>query len=273
MMAGIEEKASVPVDQEDVEDRSGPHQLVLYQAVALKGEHELKRPTGSLFWSGIAAGIGISASLIAQGALHAKLPQAAWSEVIADMGYTVGFLLVILGRMQLFTEHTVVAVLPVVAAPTKRNWQLLARLWALVFAANQIGVFVAAWALTHGGLAGDRLVHSMLEVSHHLLDRSFAETLLQAIPGGFLIAAVAWVIVASKGGHFWIVFALTYAIALGDFAHVIAGSCEAYALVLMGDASAGWALGGFVVPALIGNVIGGTGLFAVLAFAQIREEM
>lgn len=113
----------------------------------------------------------------------------------------------------------------------------------------------------------------MVEVSRPLLGRTFAETALLGIPAGFIIAAVAWLIVAARGGHFWLVTLLTYVIAIGGFAHVIASACGAYLLVFTGQASLTWALGGFVLPALIGNVIGGSGMFALMTFAQIREEL
>ena len=262
-----------PKDQLEAEKRSGPESLVLYQAVVLRGEHELNRPTASLAWAGFAAGLAISTSLICEGALHQSLPDAPWRELITGFGYSIGFLIVILGRLQLFTEHTVVAVMPVVGAPTVANLRKLARLWALVFVTNQVGAFVAALSFARLGLTGAQLTQSMIDVSRPLLERNFVDTLLQAIPAGFVIAAIAWLVVASKQGHFWLVLSLTYVIAIGRFAHVIASAASAYLLAVSGQASIWWAIGGFVVPALIGNIIGGTGLFALLAFAQIKEEI
>lgn len=66
---------------------------------------------------------------------------------------------------------------------------------------------------------------------------------------------------------------VTYVIALGGFGHVVAGAAEAWMLALHGDASFGRAIGGFIVPALLGNILGGTGLFAVVAHGQVRSEI
>lgn len=105
-------------EQEDAKELAAPRSPVIYEVVRRQGEEELRRPLGSLFWSGIAAGVTIMASVIAEGALRHKLPaDAPWRETVADLGYSVGFLMVILGRMQLFTEQTIVTVLPVMAAP------------------------------------------------------------------------------------------------------------------------------------------------------------
>ncbi len=260
-------------EKRDAEERSGPESLVLYQAVVLRGEHELGRPLTSLFWSGLAAGAAISNSLVAEGALHQHLPDAPWTKLITAFGYSVGFLIVILGRLQLFTEHTVVAVMPAIASPSVSNLRKLARLWGIVFLANQIGTFIAAFSFAVFGITSPELTRSMVEVSLPLLDRGFAATVLQGIPAGFIMATIAWLIVAAKTNHFWLVLLLTYVIGIGGFAHVIASAVDAYLLMLTGNAPVLWPLYGFVVPAVVGNVIGGTGLFALFTFAQIKEEI
>jgi formate/nitrite transporter FocA (FNT family) len=66
---------------------------------------------------------------------------------------------------------------------------------------------------------------------------------------------------------------ITYIIALGDFTHIIAGSVEAIYMVLIGESSFWDAFGGFFIPTLLGNVAGGTILFALISYAQVREEL
>ena len=260
-------------EEKEVVKRSGPDSVVLHEAMVLKGEHELDRPAASLFWSGLAAGIAISISIVAEGALHHRLPETPWRELVTGWGYAVGFILVIMGRLQLFTEHTVVAVTPALAEHSSGNWTKLGRLWTIVFIANQLGAFIAALAFAKLGVTGAELTGAMVEVSKAGSDRTFAQMLLQAIPAGFLIAAIAWLIIAAKSGHFWVIALLAYMIAIGQFPHVIASACGAYLLALTGNAPPVWPITGFVMPVLIGNVIGGTGLFALLNYAQIKEEV
>ena len=57
------------------------------------------------------------------------------------------------------------------------------------------------------------------------------------------------------------------------FTHVVAGSAEALFGVLTGEFSLAHAVGHFFLPTLAGNVFGGTVLFAVLSYAQVRTEM
>ena len=260
-------------DRQEADERSAPSARVVYGAVIEQGEDELKRPVASLFWSSFAAGLMIMASLWVSGALHHYLPETSWAGAVADLGYPFGFLIVILGRLQLFTEHTAVAVLPVLRKPSGRGARGLARLWAIVFLGNMLGAAAAAGLAAHGHVQSTETLDAMVAVSRRLLDRAPLETLMQAIPAGLLIASIAWIRSATEGSGFWIVFAITYAISVSGFAHVIAGASEAFLLLWHGDVSAGWVAFDFVGPALLGNIIGGTGLFALLAHAQVKEEV
>lgn len=261
-------------EQQDADELAAPRSRVIYDVVRRQGEEELDRPPGSLFWSGLAGGVAMMASVIGEGALRAKIPASVpGREALADIGYALGFLIVILGRMQLFTEQTIVAVLPNLAEPGWRKAIVTARLWAIVFGANMAGTFVAALFNVQLHMVGRPLLDGMLEVSDALLAKSPPGLLLQGIPAGFLIASVAWIRAGINNGEFWMVLAVTSAIALGDFTHVVAGAAETFLLLLAGKVGLGHALFGMILPALAGNVIGGSGLFALLAHAQVREEL
>ena len=202
---------------------------MIYEVVSRQGLEELDRPLGSLFWSGIAGGVAIMASVIAEGALRQHIPaDYPLRDLIADLGYTLGFLIVILGRMQLFTEQTIVTMLPIMADPQWSRWRATARLWTIVFAANMAGSFSAAAINVNLHLVSAKLLASMLEVSEPLLHKEPLELLAQGVPAGFLIASVAWIRVGITDGDFWIILTLTYAIAVGEFTHVVAGSAEAF---------------------------------------------
>lgn len=260
-------------EQREAEARSAPSARVVHAAVSEQGEDELGRPLSSLFWSGLAAGIAITASVSASGALHHYLPEAPWREAVTSFGYPLGFLMIILGRLQLFTEQTMVAVLPFARNPSVACLGKVARLWAVVFAANMLGAACGAALAVFGGVQSHGVLDGMIGVSAKLLERAPLETMMQAIPAGFLIASIAWIRSATEGSGFWVVLAITYGIALCGFAHVIAGASEAFLLLWHGDAGPGWLVGGFLLPALAGNIIGGTGLFALLAHAQVKDEI
>jgi formate/nitrite transporter FocA (FNT family) len=105
------------------------------------------------------------------------------------------------------------------------------------------------------------------------MEKSPDAMLLQGIPAGFLIAGMVWMIPSAEGADFWVILLTTYLIALCDLTHVVAGSAEAFLLLVAGDIGLGRALGGFLLPVLIGNIIGGTALFTLLAYGQVKDEL
>ena len=260
-------------ERQQVDDHTPPLAKVVHAAVSKQGEDELARPSGSLFWSAVAAGVSMMASVSVSGALHHYLPDAPWRQAVVALGYPLGFLIVVLGRMQLFTEQTVVAILPFARASTWYNFKRVARLWLLVFVGNMVGTAAAAALVVYGRVQPPEILQGMLAVSSKLQDTGALDTALHAIPAGFIMASIAWINSAEERIGFPIVLTLTLAISLCHFAHVIAGSAEAWLLLWSGQASLAWVLGGFILPALVGNVVGGTGLFAVLAHAQVRQEL
>lgn len=260
-------------DEENVEERLRLRPPVVYHIIKEEGEEELVRPTSSLWWSGIAAGLCISMSVVAEGLLHKHLPDAPWRPLVENFGYTVGFLIVVLGRLQLFTENTITAVLPLITDRSGRNLYLLTRLWAVVFAANVVGTFLFAAAATYGGIFGPEQVESFREISRHFMEKDAAEMALHGIPAGFLIAAMVWMIPSAENASFWVITLITYLIALGDLSHVVAGSTEAFLLLLNGEIGLWTTFGTFMIPTFLGNVLGGTMLFAMLVYVQVKEEL
>jgi formate/nitrite transporter FocA (FNT family) len=260
-------------ERRQVEQHSAPPARVVHTVVAEQGEEELGRPVSSLFWSGIAAGVAIMASVSLSGAFDHYLPQAGWRELIVELGYPLGFLIIIIGRLQLFTEQTIVAVLPFAKEPSWHNLARVARLWTVVLLGNLLGSLGVAALVVFGRVQPTEVLSGMIAVSAKLLSKTPLEVFLHGIPAGFLIASIAWIRSAQTESGFWVIIAVTYAIAACGFAHVVVGTAETGLLLWSGAADIGWALGTFIIPALAGNIIGGTGLFAVLAHAQAKDEV
>ncbi|MCJ2188953.1 formate/nitrite transporter family protein [Novosphingobium beihaiensis] len=260
-----------------VSEHSRLSALTVFSVIRREGEEELRRPASSLWWSGIAAGIGISSSVYAQALLFHAFAAHPHRDLIASLGYSVGFVLVILSRLQLFTENTLSVVLPMLSEPSWTRLGLSARLWGVVLTANFIGTFLTASMVLmltgtgDGGHSGH--VTAMLEVSRHAAEASGMTALVKGIPAGFFIAALVWMLPSSKGFELWVIVLFTALIAAGGFTHVIAGSAEMFLLVVGGEMSMGAALLDHLLPTFAGNVIGGTGLFAMLAYGQIHAEI
>ena len=247
---------------------------VIYEAIRREGEYELSRPVSALWWSGVAAGLAISTSVLCKGFLASILPEADWAAGVSNLGYTVGFLIVILGRMQLFTENTITPILPLFLAPTRSNFYQTARLWGIVFVANLVGCLAAALVVAHGHILPEARFEGILSISRHYAEATAFEHFAWGIPAGFLIAALVWILPRMEsGGEVLMIVILTYVIGLGGMSHVVAGSTELFILVARGELGVTSAVFSGVLPAFAGNVLGGTGIFAALTYAQVREEI
>jgi len=260
-------------EAETVEQRLRLSVPAIYEIVRQEGEEEMERPVSSLWWSGLAAGLSIGFSLLAEAVLRHHLPDAPWRPLVENLGYTVGFLIVILARQQLFTENTITAVLPLAADFNRKNLFCVARLWSVVFIANMVGTIgVAAFNAALPGTVPE-VLSAMLEISREMMDKGWLEMFVRAIGAGFLIAAVVWILPSAKGNEFMVILLFTYMIAVSEFTHIIAGSVEAFLLVAHGELGILHMLWGFTLPVLMGNILGGTALFALLSYAQVKEEI
>jgi formate/nitrite transporter FocA (FNT family) len=246
---------------------------VVYEIIRTEGEGELARSFAALWWSAIAAGLSIGFSVLAQALLRAYLPEVPGAAIIENVGYSVGFLIVILSRQQLFTENTLTAVLPVMA---NREWRwlwVMLRLWGIVLVGNIAGCLLFAGFLAYSGALTPEFAESVRVIGAKLMANSPSEMFVKGIVAGWLIAALVWMMPSAEGTEIFVITLITYLIALGGFTHVVAGSAEAFYLWFTGHESLSHVIFGFFLPTLAGNVFGGTLLFAVLSYAQVREEI
>ena len=246
---------------------------MIFEVIRRDGQEEMDRPNRSLMWSGIAAGVMISMSVLGEAIFRTYLPDAKWSYLVENLGYSLGFLIVILGRMQLFTENTITTVLPVMHNPTRAMFGRMASLWAIVLAANVVGAFAAAMVFAHTSAIPPDLLPAIEELSRHATGFPPLEAFQRAIPAGILVAAIVWMLPESEGFGFFLILTFTWLIAAGDFTHIVAGSVEMAYLMVQGMLPLGDAVFGFFLPVLAGNILGGTAIFALLAFGQVREEL
>ncbi len=258
--------------KDDVDDNLRLSSPTIYEIISTEGEEELARPLPSLGWSGLVAGLCISFSLFCEGYLKHYLPAEGNYFLLENLGYTFGFVIVIVGRFQLFTENTITVILPLLEKKTMRNFIRTAKLWGVVLLTNFVGTFIAALLVTKMSLVTPELLHVFTEISLHAVDQDFWQIFKTAIPAGFLIACLVWMLPSARGGtEFWVIVMMTYIIAIGDFAHIVAGSAEAFILLIEGHIDFAKTVS-FLIAAAAGNIIGGTCLFAVIAYNQVKNE-
>jgi formate-nitrite transporter family protein len=239
-----------------------------YQVIKEEGESELSRSTSALFWSGLAAGLSMGFSFLAEGLLRSHLPEAEWRPLVAKLGYTVGFAVVIIGSQQLFTENTLTPILPLLTRRTKECFRNVMRLWGAVLIANLLGALLFAFALGRLAVVEPSVHGALGDLSREAMQFDVPTTLLHAVYAGWLIALMVWMLPAVEGGRLGVIVLMTYLIGVGGFAHVIAGASEVLYAAVRGEASWREALLGYLAPTLIGNILGGVTLVTALNHAQ-----
>jgi formate/nitrite transporter FocA (FNT family) len=252
-----------------VEERVAIGAHIVHETIKREGEDEFKRSSLALGWSGLAAGLSMGFSLVAEALLLEHLPSAGWSPLISKLGYSAGFLIVVLGRQQLFTESTLTAILPLLTKRDLKTAFSVARLWSVVLLANLLGTGIFAWAIARSRIFNPDTVHALILVSVPAPDSTFGIALMRSIFAGWLIAIMVWLLPAAESAKVSIIIIVTYLIGLGGFNHAIAGSTKMLFLIFTGNLSWNYYLGQFLVPTLLGNIIGGVSLVAFLGHAQV----
>jgi formate/nitrite transporter FocA (FNT family) len=258
-------------EQKQIEEAKTLDARSAYEVIREEGESELARTTGALFWSGLAAGLSMGLSFLAEGLLRAHLPDAAWRPLITKLGYSVGFTVVIIGSQQLFTENTLTPILPLLRRRTSACLRNVLRLWGAVLVANLLGAFAFALALGRLSVTEPAVQRALSDLAREAMQFDVPTTLLHAVYAGWLIALMVWMLPAVKGGRLGVVVLMTYLVGLGGFAHVIAGASEVFYAVVRNEGSLREAVLGFLAPSLLGNVIGGVTLVTALNHAQATQ--
>ncbi|QSN62936.1 formate/nitrite transporter family protein [Caballeronia sp. M1242] len=271
--AGAESPNLDDAQREQAAEHSTPHALVIHEIVREEGEAAMERTFAALMWSGLAAGLSMGFSFLVQSILESAVPESQWSHLVTSLGYTIGFVFVILGRQQLFTESTLTAVLPVL---TRRDMKTVAktlRLWIIVLVFNLIGTTIFASLLQLPGVFSPDVIEALGKVAKAPYAGSFGVTVARALFAGWLIALMVWLLPSARSARLLTILLVTYTVAVAKLSHVIAGSVEAAYGVMSGAASLSDYFLVFLLPTLIGNILGGVSLVAIVNHAAIAPEI
>ncbi|HEY4089509.1 MAG TPA: formate/nitrite transporter family protein [Bryobacteraceae bacterium] len=273
----VQEAENVPPltekQNEEAEQRTSVSAIVVHEAIRKDGDEELQRSASALAWSGLAAGLLMGFSFVAEGLLRSHLPDREWRPLIVNLGYPLGFLMVIIGRQQLFTENTLTAIIPLLA---RRNWTTflsVLRLWAIVLVTNLCGAHIFAWVIARSQVLHPEVQSALVALGRDAVNVSFGNAILRGIFAGWLIASVVWMNAATDSGRFTIIVTLTYVVGLGGLTHIVAGAVEVLYMVMAGERTWASVMTGYIVPTLVGNVAGGVSLVSALNHAQVVAGM
>ena len=260
-------------EYKDAVRRSAPKAAVVYEAIRREGEEELGRSSWTLVWSGLAAGLSMGFSFLTEALLATNLPaDLPWRTLISKFGYSIGFLIVVLGRQQLFTENTLTPILQLLHRKDFKTLLQVIRLWSTVLGANVIGAFLFAVLVAKSGLFSGQLHQIFSELAGKSFSSGLWQTAVSGIFAGWLIALMVWLLPFAESARVMVIVIITYVVGLGGFAHIVAGSVNAFYALISGDATVSLFSFNFFIPALLGNIIGGVTFVSAMNYAQVRPD-
>ncbi|MGC2323057.1 MAG: formate/nitrite transporter family protein [Terriglobales bacterium] len=264
-VANRSSKPKLVVATPDTQRRTA-HEIL--EGVAKNAREELDRTTPALFISGLAGGMTMGLTGLGVAVAHTYLGFGGTREVLANLLYPLGFIAVVIGRAQLFTENTLY---PVVLVLDERKHLLnTLRLWGTVLSANVLCALGFAVLAVLSGALRPESVKALVTVGLMSAQGSFGHLFWAGVIGGWLIALVAWMVTASHYtiGQIVVVYLLTYLVGLGHFAHCIATSGEILAAILAGATTPRNYLH-WLAPATLGNIVGGVTIVSLLNYGQV----
>ncbi len=241
----------------------------ILQAALDNARSELGRSIAKLGFAGVAGGITMGLTGLGVASARAVLGSSGWPELAAYLLYPIGFIAVIIGRAQLFTENTLYPV--VLVLDEHRNLLKMLRLWLVVFVANIAGAWIFAVLMAKSSALQPDILAQLVQLGIDASSATQAHFFWSGVVGGWLIALVAWTVTASHWtiGQLAMIYLLTFLVGIGHFAHCIASSCEILTAVMFGSV----ALTTYVhwlLPATLGNICGGVVIVSLLNYGQVR---
>ena len=256
-------------EEKKAEEEESINALVTHEVIRREGAKELDRPPSALAWSALAGGLSMGLSMVAEGVLHAHLPDAPWRPLVAKLGYAAGFLAVILGSQQLFTENTLTPIVPFMAKRTRRMFGKVMTLWGVVLLFNLVGTLLFALAVAYTDAFSPEVKHAFDSIGRAAMEGTAMTIFIKAIFAGWIIALLVWMLPAASSSQVLVIVIMTWLIGAAQLAHVIVGSAEVFYLAAVNGTTWGRAISHFLIPSLIGNIVGGVSIVAAINHAQV----
>jgi formate-nitrite transporter family protein len=257
--------------QSSQRDLDRPTAVDIYEQVSRNAKRELARPNKALAISGVVGGLTMGLTALGVSIIAAQLGSGSIARFIAFLLYPLGFMAVILGRGQLFTENTLYPVALILAE--RRHVLSTLRLWAVVFPSNVAGAFLFAMLCARTKALQPEILAAMAQFGVDAAHMTSKQVFWSGVVGGWIIALVAWLVSGSHSitGSVALIWSLTFIVGLGHFAHCIASSGEILAAVLTHKLAAVDYLK-WILPATCGNITGGVLLVTLLEYGQVKLD-
>ena len=264
------EYASVIIKRNDAAFK---HPDDVLQMAIDEGREQVSRSAWSLLLSAVSAGLILGFAAMSVSFIVTLMPEtssANFKRLGMGLVYPLGFIVCIMSRTELFTEHTASAVYPYLEKLC--SLKKLLRLWALVLIGNMIGTFASSILLT----LGEPVIQAesgYTYVAQHLVHFTGTQTFVSAMLAGWLMALGSWIImsVSTSSAQILGIYVVTFLIGIGGLHHCIAGSAELFTAYMINQSVSLYEIGHTLLFAIIGNLVGGSFFVAILNYGHIRK--
>ena len=238
--------------------------------------HEHNRSNQDLFLSAISAGLEIGFSVFLMASIYSLfhgVVHPSVLHVLLSFAYPLGFIFVIIGKSELFTEHTTLAVIPVLNKNAGIKSLLI--LWIIVYAGNLAGGFIFGYILS---VLPEKLhvirINAFNDLAEKLIFYPWYVIAASGILAGWLMGLLSWLVTSSQEtiSRIVIIVLITSVIGIGGLHHSIVGSIEIFTSALLSD-TVGWKEYIYVqIWATLGNIIGGVVFVAFVKFSHVNPR-
>ncbi len=239
-----------------------------------EGMTAIERSGFNLFVSGLSAGLDIGFSVLLMAIMwtltDGQLSAPVVAMLMANM-YAVGFIFVVIGRSELFTEQTTLAVLPVINGQASVG--ALLRVWALILVSNLVGSFIFSGIVVV--VAPGLKVATAAAFGHiamRMVDHSSIMIFFSAVLAGWLMGLLSWLVAAARDtiSQIAIVWLITTTIGFAGLHHVVLGSVEVMAGLFLNQVHALDVLR-FLAWTTPGNMAGGVIFVALIKYGHAKK--
>ncbi len=243
----------------------------IFHRILATADSEFSRSNRLLFLSGLMAGLSVGLTFLGRVAFAGALGDDP-TGFLENIFYPIGFIFVIIGRQQLFTENTLTPVTLVMMRLS--SIPRLLKLWGIVYLANILGAALMALFFSSTDVLTPEAVDAAMRFGVEAMEHTWGSLFLRGLLAGFMVAGMVWLIHAVRESivRFVLVYLIFFLIPSTGLFHCIIGACEITFFTLGGGTSPMAAIFEFEVPVTLGNTFGGLLFVALPNFFQTRGE-
>lgn len=277
----VEERApiseTIPPKIEEEPKPLGQESPEMVQDASKLGARRLQRSMAgtsvTAFIGGMSVSFGVVAMVWSASALSGEITGPSPAHLVGSFAFPVGFLILLVGKSELFTENFL---LPVAGVLERRgSVQQLGQLWGASLVFNLLGAVVFAFLISREGVLDAEPTLHIMDLAEHKVEYSFSTSFVKAIFAGWLMTVLTWLLLAAEGfaARLAMIWAMAALIVLGQFNHVVISASEIFMAIFVGESITimDWFTRNFI-PALFGNIVGGVVFVTMLHYIQALYE-